>query len=168
MIDVVLLVGLGLFALAGIVLAGLQLPGAWLTLAAAAAYDWHYGWARIGWPYLAAMAALAAIGEVVETFAAAAIARRAGASRRATIGAVVGGLLGMVFLSLPMPIIGTIAGGLIGCFLGAMAGELSRHDDLERGARVGFFAALGRILGMMVKTAVAVTIAAGCVSLAVW
>lgn len=167
MLDILLICILILFAVAGMVLAVLQLPGSWLILAAAVGYDWYHGWQPIGWKWLLALTLLAAAGEVAELFAAAVVAKRAGASRRAAIGALVGGLLGMIFLSLPLPIVGTIAGGFFGCFLGALAGELTLHNNLERGARVGILATIGRLLGMMIKTAVAMTLAGVTVSLAI-
>ena len=70
-------------------------------------------------------------------------------------GALIGGIVGMIAFSLPMPIIGTIAGGLIGCFAGAFIAELTdpRHaatnvDPLDHSVRVGAFAAFGRLIGV--------------------
>lgn len=166
MMDVLLLAVLASLAAAGALLAALQLPGTWLILASAAGYDWYYDWQRIGWRWLLALAALTVAAEVLDTLASVAAARRAGASRRAVVGSLLGGFIGMIVLSLPVPVIGTIAGGLAGCFLGAAIGELSIHDDVTAGARVGLFATLGRILGLMAKTAAAMVIAGATVSLA--
>src|SRR5262245_45767082 len=159
MINIALLVLLILVACAGIVLAAMQLPGVWLILAAAAGYDWYHGWTCIGWKWLLAMAVLAAMAEIIEALSSAIVASRAGASRRASVGAILGGLIGMFMLSLPLPIIGTIAGGFIGCFAGAVVAELTVHDDMMKGARVGVFAMIGRLLGLIAKTMAAVTIA---------
>jgi uncharacterized protein YqgC (DUF456 family) len=159
MLDATLLILLVTVACAGIVLAVMQLPGSWLILAAALGYDWYYGFSRI-----------AAAAEVVEALSSAVIARRAGASRRASIGALLGGLIGMFSLSfvVPIPIIGTIAGGFLGCFLGALLGEMTQHDDLTKGTRVGIFAMIGRLLGLIAKTAASLTIAGAVVLLAVF
>jgi hypothetical protein len=162
-------------ALAGVGLAALQLPGTWLILAAAVGYDWYHDFAPLGWKGLAALAGVALIAEVLDSLLAVLGARRAGASRRAAVGALLGGFLGMFLLSLPMPLIGTIIGGLLGCFAGAFIAELthSRHagidpaDRLVHGARVGAFAALGRTLGLVAKTAAALVMAGTSVLLAI-
>jgi uncharacterized protein YqgC (DUF456 family) len=166
--DVLLLVGLILVAVIGIILAAFQLPGTWLILLTAALYDWRSGWHEIGWKWLTALAVIAAVAELCDTLAGVIMAKRAGASRRAAIGSIIGGFAGMLMLSVPLPVIGTIVGGLIGCFAGALLGELSLHDNVMTGARVGLFATLGRLLGLMVKTAAAVVVAGAVVSLAVW
>jgi uncharacterized protein YqgC (DUF456 family) len=161
-----LLILLAVICLAGVILSALQLPGTWLALAATAGYDWYYDWQRIGWKWLAALVAVALAAEAMEMFASVAAARRAGASRRAAVGALVGGLAGMLLLSIPIPVLGTIIGGLVGCFAGAFVAELTVHDDLSRGARVGFFAALGRLCGLVGKVAASLGIAGAAVSLA--
>ncbi len=170
MSDYLLFGAFALVALAGFVLAVLQLPGNWLILAAAAAYDWRHDWDVIGWKWLAGLAVFAALIELVEFGASAFVVSRSGASRRASIGALIGGLAGMLLLTVPIPIplVGTVAGGLVGCFVGALVGEMSVRDDLRNGARVGVFAVIGRLLGMLIKTSSAVVIAGTTVSLAAW
>jgi uncharacterized protein YqgC (DUF456 family) len=166
--DILLLVGLILVAIGGIILAAFQLPGVWLILLTAVLYDWRSDWSRIGWKWLIALIVIAAVAELCDTLAGVVMAKRVGASRRAAIGSIIGGFAGMIMLSVPLPIIGTIVGGLIGCFAGALLGELSLHDDVMTGARVGLFATMGRLLGLMVKTAAAIVVAGAVVSLAVW
>ena len=73
--DALWMTGLVVFALAGVALSVFQLPGAWLTLAAAVVFDWHHGWARLGWKWLAVLAVMAVAAEVFE-FAASARARK--------------------------------------------------------------------------------------------
>jgi uncharacterized protein YqgC (DUF456 family) len=175
MLNVTLIIALILFAVVGILLAALQLPGTWLILAAAAGYDWYYGFDRIGWKWLAALAAVAVVAEVADSLFAVAFARRAGASKRAAVGALIGGFAGMFVFSLPLPVIGTIAGGVIGCFAGAFlaevthpqSAELDTADRLSSGARVGVGAAIGRIAGLLVKLAAAFVIAGASVALAI-
>ncbi len=148
-----------LLAVAGIFLAMLQLPGTWLILAASVGYDGYHGWRYLGWKWLVALTAAALTAEVVELAASFVVARKGGASRRASICAVIGGMAGMILLSVPIPIIGTIIGGMIGCFLGALAGELSVREDLAAVAKVGLFATIGRLIGMIAKTSAALVIA---------
>lgn len=164
--DILLISSLVLVTLGGILLAALQLPGIWLILAAAAGYDWYYDWQSIGWPWLVGLVVFAGMAELLDMLASVTAARKAGASRRAAIGSLIGGFAGMIVLSLPVPVLGTIAGGLLGCFLGAFIGELTLHDNVRSGAKVGLFATLGRIVGLVAKTAAAMMIAGAILSLA--
>ncbi|UCG33097.1 MAG: DUF456 domain-containing protein [Phycisphaerales bacterium] len=167
-VDALGILALTLAALLGVLLAALQLPGTWLILAAAIVYDWCYDWAKLGLVVLSVLAGLAVLGEVVEFAASYVFAGKAGGSRRAAWGGVIGGLVGMFVFTLPVPVLGTIAGGIIGCFVGAIVGEMTRHDDLQRSARVGIGAALGHIAGMIAKLALAFVIAGVAVSLAIF
>ncbi len=157
-----------LLSLAGLLLAAFQLPGAWLILLAAAGYDWYFGWQRFGWEWLLPLVLVAAAAEVFEFMAGALVARHGGASRRASIAALVGGVLGMFFLAIPLPVVGVIVGGLIGCFAGALLAELSLNKDVLTGTRVGLFAVVGRLIGTIGKTAAAVVIAGVVVSRALY
>jgi uncharacterized protein len=156
--DTGLLIGLvvwcGLCTLATMV----RLPGTWLILLAAIGYSWWRAWAPIGPWMLAALFGAATLGEVLEFAASAITTRRAGATKQAAWGALLGGVLGAIFLSflVPIPLVGTVAGALAGCFIGAVMGELSVHRRLGQGARVGVFSAIGFGLGMIAKVALAV------------
>jgi len=173
--SVLLLIGLIVFALAGIVLAAFQLPGTWVILAAAIGYDWCFGFQRLGWRWLVVLTAVAAVAEVLDSLFSVAMARRAGASRRAAVGALIGGFVGMFLLSLPMPLVGTIAGGLLGCFSGAFLAELTHPasvgldsgDRIALGTRVGVFATMGRVMGLLAKMAGAFVMAGAAVALAI-
>ena len=72
---------------------------------------------------------------------------------------MIGGFLGMFMFTIPLPIIGTLIGGVLGCFAGALIGEMSQHDDLAKGAKVGLFAAIGQVLGTLAKTMIALVMA---------
>lgn len=165
--EIALFVILILLCITGVLLAVLQLPGTWLILAAAIGYDAYHDWARLGWKWLAGLAAFAICAEVVDSLASMIAARRAGASRRAAVGALIGGFLGMLLVSVPLPIIGVVIGGLIGCFLGAVAAELTKRDDVAFGVRVGLFATLGRTVGLAFKTAAAMVIGGATILLAI-
>ena len=55
-------------------------------------FDWYTGWSAMGWKWLIGLAGAALVAEVIETGASYVIARKGGASRRASICAVIGGL----------------------------------------------------------------------------
>lgn len=165
--ELLWLTGLVVACLAGVVLAVVQLPGTWVILAAAIAYAWHGDWSRLTPTVLAVLAGMALVGELIEFLASALVVRRAGASRRASWYALGGGFVGMFVFSLPLPVIGTVAGGVIGCFVGAVIGEMTVRDDIMGVARVGLLAAAGRALGTVGKLVVAVAMAGMSIGLAI-
>ncbi len=170
MIDTLLLVGLLILTAAGVFLAALQMPGVWIVLASAAGYDWHYSWTRIGIKWLIALLVVAIAAEAFDFLSGLVAAKKAGASRRAAVGSLLGGFLGMIFISVAVPIpgLGAVIGGLIGCFLGALVAELSLKKDFATGTRVGIFATAGKVVGLVAKTSASVIIGGVVVSLAIW
>ena len=165
-IDLTLILALGLVAAVGLGLSILQLPGVWLILAAGIAYDWYFDWSRITWWWLGILIGVAIASEIFDAFAGAYAASKAGASKQASIGAFLGGFIGMILFSIPIPIIGTIVGGLLGCFAGALIGEMSVRDDVGAGTKIGAFAVMGRIVGLVAKTGTALVVAGGLLALA--
>jgi uncharacterized protein len=151
LIDALWLAGLLVLCMAGVALTLVRLPGPWLLVGAATVYSWHYDWAKPAWQVLIVIVVMAVIGEVLEMAASAFAAGKAGASRRAMLSALVGGVVGMFVFSVPLPIIGTILGGALGCFIGAAIGEWSTRKHVGHVARVGLFAATGQVVGAVVK-----------------
>ncbi len=164
--DWVWFVLLCLMCISGIALAMLKLPGTWIILIAAVVFSWQSGWERPATIILWILLGIAIVAEVVEIAASLVTVRRAGASTRASWGAMIGGFAGMLFLSFPLPIIGTIIGGIVGCFLGAAIAEMTLDRGLQQGARVGFFAAVGQVFGMVAKAGLAMVMAGTAVTAA--
>jgi uncharacterized protein YqgC (DUF456 family) len=81
---------------------------------------------------------------VVDFLAGAYGVERAGASRRATVGAVLGTIVGLFF---------GIPGLLLGPFIGAVLGELSVRREIVEAGRAGAGAWLGIFLGAVAKMA---------------
>jgi hypothetical protein len=136
-----LLVVLGV---AGLALPGL--PGAPLIFLGLVAAAWAEDFAYVGWGWLALLVAIAALTYAVDFAATALGAKRFGASPRAVLGAVVGGVVGIFF--------GPI-GIALGPFAGAVLAELSLRRDLEAAQRAGLGATLGVLLGGVAKLALA-------------
>ncbi len=166
--DAIWLVGLGAVCLLGLVLAVFQLPGGWLILVSALGYAWHGGWSNLPRWVLYVAALLVVTGEAWEFASSAWLARRVGASRRAAWYALAGGFVGMFVFSIPIPVIGTIAGAVLGCFFGAVLGEMSHRDDWGGAARVGFGAAAGRVLGTIGKLTLTLLTALLVMGAATW
>ena len=161
-------VGLALACLVGLLLSVFQLPGTWLILLDTIGYAWHGDFKEIDLRVLIILGLLSVAGELIELLPSMMMARRAGASRRAAWSALAGGFLGMFLLSLPLPIIGTVAGGILGCFAGALAAELTVRDDVDGAVRVGLAAAAGRVVGIIGKLMVAMAMAGLAVGAAIW
>jgi uncharacterized protein YqgC (DUF456 family) len=130
----------------------LGLPGLWLMVAAYGLYGLVTRWeAYVGWPSLIAMVLLAAAAEVVEFAAGAAGSAAAGGRKRGMIGAIVGGFLGAIFLSvIPIPVVAQVVGACLGAFIGAAVMEFTDRD-MAHSLRVGVGAAKGRFWGIVSK-----------------
>ena len=77
-------------------------------------------------------------------------AKSGGASRRSMFLGVVGGILGFIFLSPIIPIIGSIVGGILGYALGVLLGQYHKHRDWKIALRAG----VGGLAGWGIATAI--------------
>jgi uncharacterized protein YqgC (DUF456 family) len=135
-------------ALIGIGIAGTVvpvLPGALLVFGGILLGAWIDGFTRIAPWLLVLLGVLAALASAVDYLAAAAGAKRAGASPQAILGATLGtvagvfsGLWGLLFLPLA----------------GAFVGEFLARNDVRRAGTVGLATWIGLLLGSAVKIAI--------------
>jgi uncharacterized protein YqgC (DUF456 family) len=121
------------------------LPGAILVFAGVLLGAWIDEFTRISVWTVAVLGALTVIAWVIDYVAAAAGAKRAGASRQAIIGAAIGtvagvftGLVGLIFMPL----------------VGAAIGEFLAQRELLRAGRVGVATWLGMLAGTVAKVAI--------------
>lgn len=129
----------------------ISLPGGWIALGLALAFDAITGFTAIGWIPLAVFAGLLGVGEAVESLLGMVYVARKGATRWGVIGAFVGGVVGAVLGSGLVPVVGTLIGGLLGAFGGAVGGEYLRDQQLEPSLRIGVHATVGKLLATTVK-----------------
>jgi len=132
----------------------LGLPGLWLMVAAYGGFFLAtHAHGYVGWTSMIALIVLALIAEAVEFLAGAAGSKAAGARKRGMIGAIVGGFLGAIFLSvIPIPVVAQVVGACLGAFIGAAVMELS-DKGVSHSLRVGVGAAKGRFYGIVSKLA---------------
>jgi len=145
-----------------------SLPGNWVAIAALALYVWlgpKDGRAGIGLPVLVIVFVLGLLGEAIELLAAAMGAKRAGASRRSTLFALIGSMAGAIFgafVGIPVPAVGSILAAILfggaGATIGAMYGEWSDGRPWRESWAVGHAAFWGRTFGMLGKLAAGVAI----------
>ncbi len=139
-IVAVLLIAVGV---AGTILPAI--PGVTLVFLGMLLGAWIDGFARIPVWLVVVFAVLTAIAWAVDYFAAAAGAKKVGASKLAVIGAMIGtvagiftGFVGLLFMPL----------------LGAAIGEFIAQRDLRRAGTVGIATWLGLLVGTAVKVAI--------------
>ena len=139
-----------------------------MAVGAIAIYVWlgpEDGRAAIGMAVLVVAFLLALLGEAIELIAAAMGAKRAGASRRSTLFALIGSFIGAItgaIVGIPIPAVGSILAAIIfggaGATVGAMYGEWSDGRPWRESWAVGHAAFWGRTFGMLGKLAAGVAI----------
>ena len=129
------------------------LPGTFVIAGAAVVTLLATGGAHYGWVAVIVMAALAVLGEVIESFLGPAVAGRYGATKWGMAGAFLGGIAGAVLGTALYPVVGTVIGSFIGTAFGAPLLEWSRGASGGEGARAGFGAFLGKGVASAIKLA---------------
>lgn len=118
------------------------IPGAPLLFLGLLFGAWAEGFRYVGVWTLLLLAAMAALTYVVEFVASVLGVKKYGGSKRAMIGAALGGGAGL-FLGIP--------GMLLGPFAGAVLGELSLQRNLDQASRAGFGTVVGLAIGVAGK-----------------
>ena len=130
------------------------LPGNWLIVTSTCLFAWWRWEDGVFSIYtLIAIAVLAVLGEMFESFGGMHGAKRAGASRRGSIAALAGAIVGAIIGTFMIPVLffGTVLGACIGAGLGAWAIEVSRGRKMEESVRCAVGAGLGELLGITAK-----------------
>ena len=122
-------------------------PGAPLLFLGLLFAAWAEGFSYVGVWTLLVLAVMTALTYVVEFAASVLGVKKYGGSKRAMIGAVLGGIAGL-FLG--------ISGILLGPFVGAVAGELSLQRSLNEASRAGFGTVVGLSIGVAGKLAIGI------------
>lgn len=139
----------GVLFLAGLVGSVLPwVPGPLLIFAGALLWAAVTDFAAIGAGRLAILGALAAFTLLLSLVMGALGARRYGATRWGTIGALAGAIVGL-FLGPLGVVVGTLAG--------AVGGELLAGTDVQGGIRSGLGALVGLLAGLLADLVVALT-----------
>lgn len=124
------------------------LPGPPLVFLGAIYYAWQTKWVEISWPSLSLLFVLMLIGATSNFWLSFLGTRKSGASVWTSVAAFVGGIVGMIVLSLP------------GLFLGALGAiallEYSRHRDWRKVLNAGKGYLAGYLLSIVVELAVCI------------
>jgi uncharacterized protein len=138
-----LLVGIGI---AGSVLPAL--PGVPLVFAGLLLAAWAGGFEQVGAFPLVVLGLLTLLSFGIDLAATALGAKRVGATKLAVLGAALGTFAG-IFLGLP--------GLILGPFVGAVAGELMSHGQVQQATRAGIATWVGLLFGTLAKLALVFT-----------
>jgi len=135
-------------AAAALVLTGLAgtlvpaIPGPLVVFCGLLLAAWVEGFQEVGLWTLAVLGVLTVISTLIDVIASGLGTRATGASVRAFWGAALGALVG-IFFGLP--------GLILGPFAGAVIGELGAERGLHHATRAGYGAWLGLLVGTAVK-----------------
>ena len=124
------------------------LPGVPLVFAGLLLAAWAGDFQQVTWVPLVVLGLLTVMSFVIDLAATALGAKRVGATKLAVLGAALG-TLGGLFLGLP--------GLILGPFVGAVAGELLSHGQVQQATRAGLATWMGLIFGTLAKLALVFT-----------
>jgi uncharacterized protein YqgC (DUF456 family) len=133
-----------------------MLPGTILILLGAFLYAVVDGFQVVGWPTLVVLGLLTLLATTADIWASSAGAKLSGASGWSIVTGLIGGLIGLVVLSLPGAIIGAVAGVLLT--------EIIRLGDWQKALKAGS----GWLIGWAISAVVQLGIGLIMVVIFVW
>jgi len=135
----------------------LTVPGNWLMVLTTFAFAWWKWDAHLfGVPVLVLIAVLAVIGEMIEFFAGAGGAKKAGASWIGALAAIGGAVFGALFgtFMIPIPVAGTMLGACLGAGAAVWSVERLAGKTPDTSLKSGNGAGTGVLVGITVKFAI--------------
>ena len=124
------------------------LPGVTLVFLGLLLAAWIGDFQQVGPLPLVVLGLLTLLSFVIDLAATALGAKRVGATKLAVVGAALGTLAGL-FLGLP--------GLILGPFVGAVAGEMMSHGQVQQATRAGIATWIGLLFGTLAKLALVFT-----------
>jgi uncharacterized protein YqgC (DUF456 family) len=124
------------------------LPGVTLVFLGLLLAAWIGDFQQVGPFPLVVLGLLTLLSFAIDLAATALGAKRVGATKLAVVGAALGTLAGL-FLGLP--------GLILGPFVGAVAGELMSHGQMQQATRAGIATWIGLLFGTLAKLALVFT-----------
>jgi len=130
-------------------------PGNWLMVITTCLFAWWQWDAGIfSWLLLVVIAILALIGELIEFFAGAGGAKKAGASWWGAVAAVAGAIAGALAGTFVIPFFGTLLGACCGAGLFTWAAERLSGKERKQSVQSGVGAGTGVFIGTLSKFAI--------------
>lgn len=138
---------------AAVLLNLIGLPANWLILILAALWGWCMPAAGMGTWYWAGMAALAVLGEILETGVQLLQGKKRGSSSAGAAAGMIGGIAGAILMAPFLFGIGAFLGALLGAWAGCLGMELLRGRPRAEAFNAAWGAVMGRFLGSLGKCA---------------
>ncbi|HEY7534794.1 MAG TPA: DUF456 domain-containing protein [Thermodesulfobacteriota bacterium] len=138
-------------ALGGLVSLVFGLPGTFIILADAILYAWYGGFKEITYKVILMLVFLTISGEVIEYILGIVGAKKRGASKRAIIASIAGGIAGAIICAPFLFGIGSLIGAFLGAFAGAFLIEYYQGMGIDQAVESGWGALLGRVSGAITK-----------------
>jgi len=135
------------------------LPGCFIIWVGMLIYRFWSPEGGISWMFILITAGLVILAQVLDFVAGYYGARKFGASWRGGVGALIGGILGPIVLTV-IPGVGTVAGLILGPILGAFLGELSAGRTMKEGGRAGVGTVVGGLAAFAMKFGIALAMVA--------
>lgn len=130
------------------------LPGNWLMVMMTALFAW-WRWEDgiFGIAVLVVVAVLAFVGEIIEFFAGAGSAKKAGAGWGGALAAIGGMACGAIVgtFMIPIPILGTLLGACLGAGLATWSVERMSGKERDKSVKSGVGAGVGVFVGTTTK-----------------
>ena len=158
-VTILLVVLLHVAVVGGLFAVILGLSGNSILLGLGLITAWAGGFEHLSWVTLLLLLAMAVLAEVVEALLGVETARRFGASRYGMLGTFLGGLVGAAVGTAWLPLIGSLIGAFAGAFAGAFVGEILGGQTMEKGAKAGTGAFLGKVAATTFKFGIGILIA---------
>ena len=111
------------------------LPGPILVWVGALLWASVHDFQLVGWPTLIVLGAIALLAWGLDLLMTTVFSRRAGASWRAILAAIVGALIGGISLTFGIPILGTVIGAIVGAAAGMWLFEYRDKRDAPAATR---------------------------------
>ena len=146
-----------LVGIACLILIIFGIPGTWIFLGLTIVIAAIGGFQKLTISALLILLGLAILGEVIEFLVGYLGTRVKGASRKATISAIILSFIMAILMSGYPPILGSLLGAFLGAFIGAFSVEYLFQRKLKEAYQAGLAAVFGRVTGMISKIAVGVS-----------
>lgn len=145
--------------LGGVIMTIVGLPGNFIIVLTGLAYGYYDHFEHVDYAIIAIVFGVFIISEIFDFGAGLIGAKQGKASQRSMLAAVFGTVLGGIWGTAILPLVGSVLGALLGAFVITALAEYTKVKNAEQAKRVAISVLKGQIVGMILKTATAVGMA---------
>lgn len=148
-----------LFVFGGVIMTIIGLPGNTLILLTGLVYGYYDHFENIDYAILVIVFGIYIIGGIIEFVAGLMSAKKEKASKRAMFALFIGTIVGGIWGTALLPIIGSLLGALLGAFVFTILAEYSKSKDMTQAKKVAKSVVKGQVFGIIIKSAAAISMA---------